>query len=88
MELELLLLVQRHLVTPVTVMVMEPGEPVLRIRDIWSGSRPADPCLWLMDLDQDPAQGPAIFVTDLQDANKKLFFSKLFCLLVFEGAFT
>ncbi len=66
-------------------MVMEPGEPVLRIRDIWSGSRSADPCLWLMDFDQDLAQGPVIFVIDLQEANKKQFF---FCLLVFEGAFT
>jgi hypothetical protein len=36
-----------------------------------------------MDLD------PAIFVIDLQDANKKLgIFSKLFCLLLFEGTFT
>jgi hypothetical protein len=60
----------------------EPGEPVLRIRDIWSGS--ADPCLWLKDFDQDPAQAPVIFVVDLQDANKK----QLFCLLGFEGAFT
>ncbi len=34
-----------------------------------SGSGSADPCLWLMDLD------PAIFVTDLQDAIKKLIFS-------------
>jgi hypothetical protein len=55
-------------------MVMEPGEPVLRIRDIWSGSRSADPCLWRMDLDPDPAQRPIIFVIDLQDANQKLFF--------------
>jgi hypothetical protein len=30
----------------------------------------ADPCLWLMDPD------PAIFVTDLQGANKKLIFKK------------
>ncbi len=28
---------------------------------------------------------PAIFVIDLQDANKKLIFSKFFCLLLFEG---
>jgi hypothetical protein len=34
-----------------------------------------------------PAPDPAIFVTDLQDANKKLFFSKFFCLLLFEGTF-
>ncbi len=46
------------------------------------------PCLWLMDLDPDPAQESVIFVIDLQDANKKQYFSKFFCLLVFEGAFT
>jgi hypothetical protein len=34
----------------------------------WYGSGSADPCLWLMDPD------PAIFVIDLQDANKKLIF--------------
>ncbi len=33
----------------------------------WYGSGYADPCLWLMD--PDPAQDPAIFVIDLQDAN-------------------
>ncbi len=33
-----------------------------------SGSGSADPCLWLIDPD------PAIFVIDLQDANKKLIF--------------
>jgi hypothetical protein len=32
---------------------------------------------------------PAIFVIDLQDANKKLIFNKkFFCLLLFEGTFT
>jgi hypothetical protein len=47
-----------------------------------------------MDLDSGPAPklapGPAIFVTDLQDANKKLpvFFSKFFYLLIYEGTFT
>ncbi len=40
----------------------------------WYGSGSAVPCLWLMDPDN--------FVTDLQDANKKLLF---FCLLLFEG---
>ncbi len=50
----------------------------------WYGSGSADPCLSLMDPDPDPA----IFVTDLQDANKKLFFSKFFCSLLFEGTFT
>jgi hypothetical protein len=46
-----------------------------------------------MDPDPHPYQAmdpdPAIFVTDLQDANKKLdIFSKLFCLLLFEDTFT
>jgi hypothetical protein len=35
-----------------------------------------------MDLD------PAIFVIDLQDANKKQIFLELFCFLLFEGFFT
>jgi hypothetical protein len=57
----------------------------------WYGSGSADPCLWLMD----PSPDPAIFVIDLQDANKKTifftkkyFFSKFFCLLLFKGSFT
>jgi hypothetical protein len=36
----------------------------------WGGSGSADPCLRLMDPDLDP--DPAIFVINLQDANKKL----------------
>jgi hypothetical protein len=31
---------------------------------------------------------PAIFVIDLQDANKKIIKKKFFCLLLFEGTFT
>jgi hypothetical protein len=31
---------------------------------------------------------PVIFVTELQDANKKLILKKLFWLLLFEGIFT
>jgi hypothetical protein len=38
-----------------------------------------------MDPDPAPGPNPAIFVLGLQDANKKLFFSKLFCFLLFEG---
>jgi hypothetical protein len=37
-----------------------------------------------MDLDPDPA----IFVFDLQDANKKQFISYFICLFFFEGTFT
>ncbi len=51
--------------------------------NIWYGS--GDPCLWPMD--PDPVRDPTIFVLDLQDANKKLFFSKFFCFLLFEGTF-
>jgi hypothetical protein len=44
------------------------------------------------DYDPDPDADPALFVTDLQDANKKLIFlNKFFCLfyyLLFEGTFT
>jgi len=31
---------------------------------------------------------PAIFVHDLQQANKKQIFSKFFCLVLFKGKFT
>ncbi len=36
----------------------------------------------------DPDPDSAIFVIDLIDANKRLFFSKFFCLSLFEGTFT
>jgi hypothetical protein len=40
-------------------------------------------------MDPDADQDPAIFVSDLQDVDKKLiFFPKFFCLLLFEGTFT
>ncbi len=32
--------------------------------------------------------GPALFVSDLEVANKKLFIFKVFCILLFEGTFT
>jgi hypothetical protein len=42
-----------------------------------------------MDPDPDADPDPAIFLTDLQDANKKLiFYLKVFCLLLLEGAHT
>jgi hypothetical protein len=41
----------------------------------WCGSGSADPCLGLMDPDADP--DPAIFVIDLQEANKKTNFLKI-----------
>jgi hypothetical protein len=36
----------------------------------------------------DPDPDPAIFIIDLQDANKKQIFKKVFCRLLFEGTFT
>ncbi len=49
-----------------------------------------DPDPFVRDMDRririlDP--DPAIFVIDLQDANKKLISKKVFCLLLFEGNF-
>ncbi len=52
-----------------------------------SGSGSADPRIYASEkLDLDP--DPAIFVIDLQDANKKLFKKKFFCVLLFEGTFS
>jgi hypothetical protein len=36
----------------------------------------------------DPDPIPAIFAIDLQEANKKLIFYKVFLLITFEGTFT
>jgi hypothetical protein len=36
----------------------------------------------------DPDPAPAIFVTGIQDANKKLIFIRVFLLILFEGIFT
>jgi hypothetical protein len=44
----------------------------------WYGSGSADPYLWLMDPDLDADLDPAIFISDLQDVNKKIFFLSLF----------
>jgi hypothetical protein len=59
---------------------------------LWCGSGSksgsADPCLRLMDPDPDADPNPAIFVIDLEDANKNKFFLKqFFCILLFEGTF-
>jgi hypothetical protein len=54
-------------------------DPYPRILPLTNGSGP--------NPDSDP--DPALFVTDLQDANKKLIFiKKVFLLLLFEGTFT
>ncbi len=55
--------------------------PVFRIRDILP-----DPYLWLTDPDSAP--DPSHFVSELQDANKKLLYFKFFRFLLFEGIFT
>jgi hypothetical protein len=49
-----------------------------------SGSGSADLCFWLMDPDSDPDldPDPAIFIINLQDANKKLI-NKVFLLITF-----
>jgi hypothetical protein len=36
----------------------------------------------------DPDPDPALFVLDLQDANRKAIFSKFSCFLLFEGTLT
>jgi hypothetical protein len=56
------------------------------VKSVFSSA--ADPCLWLMDPDLEPAPDPAIFVTDIQDTNKNLLFSKFLCLILFEVTFT
>ena len=53
---------------------------VSRIRDILVWIR----ILGLTDPHPNPALDPALFLSDLQDANKNL----LFCLFHFEGTFT
>jgi hypothetical protein len=53
----------------------------IRIQEAQKHADPADPdpqhCLCLTNLDADPIPDPAIFVIDLQDANKKVFFFSL-----------
>ncbi len=49
----------------------------------WYGSESADPS----DSDMDLAPDPDIFVTFLQDGNKKFFFFQIFFLLLFEATF-
>jgi hypothetical protein len=41
-----------------------------------------------MDPDADPDQDNAIFIIDLQDANKKQILKKIFSILLLEGTFT
>jgi hypothetical protein len=37
------------------------------------------------DSDSDPDPDPSIFISELQDSNKKLILKKFFCKLLFEG---
>jgi len=55
---------------------------VFRIRDILVRNRTHTSKEWGSDPD------PALFVSDLQDANKKLIFSNFLSLLLPEGTFT
>ncbi len=69
-------------------------QAVLRIRDICVRIRirirTSDYGIWIRIRLRRmyPALDPAIFVRDLQDGNKKLFFFLFFCLLPFEATFT
>jgi hypothetical protein len=57
----------------------------------WRGSGSEDPCFLLMDPDQDSDadpemdadRDPPIIVIDLQDANKKQIWLKIFLLITF-----
>ncbi len=49
----------------------------------WYGSGSADPCLSLMDPDQDLDPDASIFVIGLQDANEKLICKKSFSAYYF-----
>jgi hypothetical protein len=61
-------------------------EAVLWIHDILVWIQ-IDPCFWPMD--PDPAPDPAIFVSNIQEANKKHFFKSFPVLpVLFEGTFT
>ncbi len=68
---------------------------VLRIHDIlvWIRIRMRG-SMWLMDPDPDSDPDPnaypdtAIFIINLQEANKNLFKKKFSCILLFEGTFT
>jgi hypothetical protein len=41
-----------------------------------------------MDPDPDSDPDPAVFIIDLQDANKKQILKRFFCILPFAGTFT
>jgi hypothetical protein len=53
----------------------------------WYGSRSSDPYLCLTDPDADPAPDPALFASDLQDANKKFFFFHSVFMLILFGSY-
>ncbi len=55
-------------------------------KEFIAGSTVADPCYF--PTDPDPTPDPAIFVSDLQDGNKKLFYFYFFYILLFESTFT
>jgi hypothetical protein len=65
------------------------SKPMLRIHDIlvWIRIRAPDPGSVLLIRDPDPDADPSIFITDLQDANKKLI-KKVYLYTTFQGTFT
>jgi hypothetical protein len=55
----------------------------------WGGSGSGDPCLWLMNPDQDPGSGSCYFRHwPLRCQQKTNFLHNFFCLLLFEATFT
>ncbi len=69
-----LLLLDRGSRRPRSVWIRKSGFQCCGSMTFWYGSGSADPCLWQVD----PYPDSAIFVIDLQDANKKLFFSSFY----------
>jgi hypothetical protein len=63
---------------------------VLRFHDIlmWIQIRGSMPLTNGSGFGSGCGSGSSIFIIDIEDANKKLFYKKFFCILLFEGTFT
>ncbi len=66
---------KRDINSPLKIWITSVADPWY----FWYESGSADPCLWLMDPDSDPA----IFIINLQDANKKVIKKIVFLLITF-----